>query len=850
MTKLAFRGLAARKLRSALTAFAIVLGVGLMAGTYVLTDTIDRSFGDIFRTANEGSDVVVKSRESVDTEQGSLPPMKASVLRKVRRVDGVKSAAGGIFDLVSIFDEKGDRVGSQNAPTFVGSAVPPPFDAFRYTDGRPPQSAGEVAVDANTADRHDFSVGDTITVAGEQGAKKYRVSGVAKFGEVDSFGGAAIVIAALPEAQRLTGKEGELDTVNVAAADGVDAKVLAARIDAVLPDSIAVTTGEEDAANQAQDVEDSLGFLQTALLVFAGIALFVGAFTIFNTFSITVAQRIREFAMLRTLGASRRQVLVAVVGEALAIGLVGSGLGLLAGIGLAPALNAMFTAFGIDLPNTGTVILGRTVTVSLVVGTAVTVVAALVPALRATRVAPVAALREGAVIPPHRRARLVMPFALLLLVAGLVLICVGLFAGIDDDGTALGLLGGGAVAIFLGTALASPKLVGPIAGAVGRPIERLRGVTGRLARENAVRNPGRTAVTAAALMIGLALVTFVTVFASATRHSVDKVIEDQFAGDLVIQNTDGFTLFPDGVTDVARSVEGVALASPVRRAEGRLQGGENFDVTGVDPRTFPELLSLEWDQGSDDTLRRLGRHDAALDRDWAADRGIFVGDRFGVLTPTGKEVAYRAVGTFDNQNLTGQVVLPNRAVGADFDERRDSYVLIKLAPGADGGAVKRRLDGVLDARYPMVESLDQADYKDRIAQQVNQLLGLIYVLLALAIIVSLFGIVNTLALSIHERTREIGMLRAIGMSVRQMRLVVRYEAVITALIGAVLGTVIGVFFGWIVIQPLRGDGFGFTFPAGTIIAMLALAAVAGVLAAIAPARRATRVDVLDALAYE
>jgi putative ABC transport system permease protein len=851
VTKLALRGLFARKLRSLLTAFAVVLGVGLVAGTYVLTDTIDSSFDDIFQTANEGSDVVVKSREAIDTEQGSLPSMDAAVLDEVQRVDGVETAAGGVFDTVSYFDEDGDRIGSGGAPTFIASVAPEPFEVFNYTDGRPPQSREEVAVDALTADRYDFEIGDPLTVAGETGAKDYRVVGVAKFGEVESFGGAATVIATLAEAQRITAKEGRFDTISVAAEDGVTPGALARRVDAALPDSISVLTGTEDAAEQAADIQDDLGFLQTALLVFGGIALFVGAFTIFNTFSITVAQRMREFAMLRTLGASRRQVLATVVGEALLVGLAASVLGLFAGIGIAPALNALFKTFGADLPNTGTVVLTRTVVVSLLVGTVVTVVAALVPALRATRVPPVAALREGAVIPPGRRHRLVLPSAFLLLTTGVALISVGLFAGIDEEGTALSLLGGGAVAIFLGTALASPKLVRPLASAVGRPIERMRGVTGRIARENAVRHPGRTAVTAAALMIGLALVTFVAVFAGATQNSVDEIIDERFAGDIVIQNTDGFTFFTDAVTGTAREVEGVALASAVRTAEGQLQGqSDTITVSGVDGRTFPDLLSLEWAVGSDDTLRQLGPGQAALDKEWAADEGIVPGQRFTIATPTGREVSYTATGTFDNPDLTGQVVISADTLTADFGERRNSYVLIGVAEGADANAVRARLGDVLKDRFPNVEALDRQGYKDRVSESLNQVLGLIYVLLALAIIVSLFGIVNTLALSIHERTREIGMLRAIGMSVRQMRRIVRYEAVITALIGAVLGTVIGVFFGWIVIQPLKDDGFSFTFPAGTILAMLLLAAVAGVLAAIAPARRATKVDVLDALAYE
>ena len=851
MTKLALRGLAARKLRAGLTAVAVVLGIGLVAGTYVVTDTINASFDDIFRAANEGSDVVVKTEEAVESETDVVPPMPASVLDQVAAVDGVATAAGGIFDGVSIFTEDGKRIGTRGAPSFVASAQPEPFASFDYPEGSAPASDDQVAVLEATAERDGFEVGDTIQVAGRKDTRRYEVSGIARFGDVSSFGGAALVVATLPEAQRLVDKEGELDAVSAAAEDGVTPAELAQRIDAVLPPGIAVRTGEEESAQQSADIEEDLGFLQTALLVFAGIALFVGAFTIFNTFSITVAQRMREFAMLRTLGASRRQLLLAVVVEALLIGVAASGVGLLAGIGLAPALNALLSAFGLDLPSTETVIKTRTVVVSLIVGTVITLLAAVVPALRATRVSPMAALREGSAPPAHHRRRSVTALAAVLLATGVALICIGLFGG-GEDATVLSLLGSGAALVFLGTALASPRLVRPIASAVGRPIERFRGLTGRIARENSVRNPGRTAVTAAALMIGLALVTFVTVFAAGARNSVDEVIEKQFAGDLVIQNTDGFSPIPGPVADAAREVQGVAVASPTRVTEGRLVGGANETIrpTGVDPGSFSQLFDLDWVDGSDAVLLGLGPRDAILDADWADKEDIERGDRFTVLTPRGTEESYTATGTFDNPDLTGEFVIRNETLGRDYGEDRAAIILVGIQPGADRDTVQDRLNNTLEARFPVAEALDQQGVKDRISENVNQVLGLIYVLLALAIVVSLFGIVNTLALSIHERTREIGMLRAIGMSVQQMRRVVRYEAVITALIGAVLGTVIGLFFGWIVMQPLTDDGFSFTVPVGTILIMLTISTIAGVIAAIGPARRATRVDVLEALAYE
>jgi putative ABC transport system permease protein len=853
MGKLALRGLAARKLRAALTAVAVILGVALVSGTYVLTDTMNASFAEIFRTANAGTDVIVSREEAVESETNAPPPMPASVLDEVRRVDGVASAAGSIFELADVFDEDGERIGSQGAPSFVASVQPEPFETLTYPEGRAPRRDDEVAVLEVTAERDGFGIGDVIQVSARRAAKRYRIVGIARFGDVSSLGGASIVVTTLREAQRIAALEGRFNQVSVEAAEGVRPEELAERIAAALPDGFHVRTGEQDAAEQSADIEEDLGFFQTALLVFAGIALFVGAFTIFNTFSITVAQRTREFAMLRTLGASRRQVLRAVVAEALVIGIVASGLGLLAGIGLAPLLNGLMKAFGIDVPSTGLVVESRTVIVSLVVGTLVTLAAALVPAVRATRVPPMAALREDALPAPERRRRRVSALATLLLVAGVVLLCVGLFGGSDEDATVLSLLGGGAALVFLGMALASPRLVRPIAAAVGRPIERARGLTGRIARENTVRNPGRTAVTAAALMVGLALVVFVTVFAEGARRSVEDVIDRQFAGDLLIQNTDGFSPIPGPVADAARDVEGVRLVSPTRTSEARLVGGSDDTIrpTGVDPESFAELFDLEWEEGDDDeALTGLGPREAVLDIAWADREGIDVGDRFTVVTPRGTERTYTAVATFDNPDLTGEFVIRNDTLARDYGEERIAIILVSVEPGADVKAVQDRLNERLKAEFPVAEALDQQGVKDRIAESLNQLLGLIYVLLALAIVVSLFGIVNTLALSIHERTREIGMLRAIGMSVRQMRQVVRYEAVITALIGAVLGTLLGLFFGWLVMQPLRDDGFSFAVPVPTLIVLLVVSALAGVLAAIGPARRATRVRILEALAYE
>jgi putative ABC transport system permease protein len=851
MVSVALKGLAARKLRAVSTILAVLLGVALVAGTYILTDTINRSFDDIFTTALEGTDVVVTPKEIVAQDASEPPPFSAGLLNRVERVPGVAKAEGGIFALVRITDAKGKPFGQGFAPQFAFSEASEPFDTLTYVQGHPPRTGREAAIDESNAERENIQLGDTIGVVGEQPLKRFRVVGINKLGDT-STGGSSSVTLTLPEAQRLTDRVGKFDQISIAADPGVSPEQLKQRVARVMPPSVQVETGAENAQRETDEIGSDLGFLKVALLVFAGISLVVGGFQIFNTFSITVAQRIREFGLLRTLGGSRGQILAAVLVEAFVVGLAGAVLGLFAGLGFAAGINALFESAGIDLPNTGLVFATRTVVISLVLGVGVTMIAALTPALRATRVSPMAALLEAALPERRRRGRVLPIVAGLLGVGGLAMLLIGLFGDTDSAGQAAGLMGAGSAAILFSASLYSPRLVKPLASLAGWPLERLRGLTGRLARENAMRKPGRTAVTSAALMIGLALVVFVTVFAAGLNRSIASAIDTNFQGDITVQSTDGFSPIPNSIARDVKRVEGVGDVGSLRYSYAKVADEKGQQrLSGVDPTTIADVFNFDVTEGPSSAIADLTSRQAIVDEAYAKSNDLELGDTLRVLTPTGKRTAFEIVAAVkDRTDFLGSFVIDQTAMARYFGETRDTYVLVGIAPGADAAAVEQRVKRLVSTRYPSAEALNQEELKDSQEQQVNGLLNLIYALLALAVIVSIFGIVNTLALSIHERTRELGMLRAVGMTRRQVKRMIRYEAVITAMIGALLGTALGVLFAALISRPLADEGFELAYPVVQLIVILVLAALAGVVAAIGPARRAAKLDVLEALAYE
>jgi putative ABC transport system permease protein len=841
MRKVALKGLAGRKLRTALTAFAIVLGVAMVSGTFVLTDTIDRAFHTIFTASYSHTDAVVSGRKLVDYSFSGNATVPASLVDQVRGLPDVQEAAGTILDFsgnsdqAKLIDRDGKVISQSGNPTF-GFGLDRDadrFNPFRLTEGRWAQGQDEVVIDKETSSKHHFAPGDSIRVAADGPVQTFKVVGVAKFGDVNTLGGATFAVFTVKAAQELLHKHG-YDAIAVAAKPGVSSAKLVSELKEIAPTNTVVKTGAEQAKADQKDINGFLKIIRIFLLSFGGIALFVGAFVIFNTLSITVAQRAREFATLRTLGASRRQVLRSVITESFAIGLTAAIVGLGLGVGLAKGISSLLSATGLSLPQTSLVFALRTVVVSLLVGVVVTLLAGLLPAFKATRVPPIAAVREGAVLSTRsRRSQLV---GLGLSVAGALLLVYAAVGG----GKVLATVGG-ALLLFLGTSAVAAWLVPALVALVGRPATRFGGVAGKLAKQNATRNPARTASTAAALMIGLALVTFVSVLAVGLRNSDRNAIEKQVSADYVVQSTNGWQTFPKAAGESLTKTG--AVVSAVRADRGKI-GKANVSVNGIDANAA-KVLHFDWKQGSDATIAGLASGGAILKKSFADKHDLAVGEHFTIRTASGDPVDLVVDGIYDAPKLDqilGGVTISKAAFDRTFPRPADQYVFVN-------GSSKPALEAALTA-YPDAKVYTRDGFVKERSRFIGQLLNMVYVLLALSVIVSLFGMVNTLVLSVFERTRELGMLRAVGMTRRQVRRMVRHESVITALIGASIGLPLGLGLGWVVSHRLSRYGVAYEVPWRALFYFVWVAVVAGLWAALLPARRASKLNVLNALQYE
>ncbi|MEX0659719.1 MAG: FtsX-like permease family protein [Egibacteraceae bacterium] len=842
MWRVTWKGLLAHKLRLALTALAVVLGVAFVAGSFILTDTIERSFADVITQTAGGVDANVRPAGAdpafgagFTQERASVP---AALLEAVRVVEGVTAADPVVGGIAQIVRPDGEPVGGTGAPT-LGFNAPshPGFGGIEVREGRLPEREGEVAVDAFTARTQGFEVGEEIGVAAGAAAETVTLVGVVGFGEADNLAGATVALFDLETAVARYSPDGDFDSIDVLAAEGVSGDVLAERISAAISDDFEVATAQQLIDENTESIGQVLGIFSTALLVFAGVALFVGVFIIVNTFSIIVAQRVREFALLRAVGASRRQVLVSVLTEAGVIGLLGGTVGLALGALLAIALRAMLAAFGLDLPAEGLVFQVRTVVVAVVVGLVVTVTAAVAPALRATRIAPVQALQAVAAPPTGRQGWIRSAVGSVLLLGGVALLLLGLFGAAD-----LIALGGGAVAVFLGVAFLAPLVARPIVRVLGWPVARWFGVRGELARENAMRNPRRTATTASALMIGVGLVSFVTIFAASMTASITDAVDEVYLLDFDVRSTT-FQPISGDIADELGGLDEVRLAVTQRMGTFTRDGGADRFVIGADADRIDQIYALDMVDGSLDAL---------LDGGVIVSEGqdLAVGDTLTATFPATGEGALEVVGVFDGASVDVDYFVDTATYRERYRGEEVFAVGVRLADSVDLEAGQTAIDEVL-APYPGVQALDRSAVREQLTDQINQLLGLVYGLLALAVVIAFFGIVNTLALSVFERIREIGLLRAVGMTRGQVKAMVRWESMLIAVLGVVLGLVVGAFFGWLLVQALADDfALRFVFPAGQLLVAVVLAALAGVVAGVLPARRASRVDVLAAIAAE
>ena len=851
MMRVALKGMLGRKLRATLTGFAIVLGVAMVSGSFILTDTIDKSLGTIFDESYAASDVVVSSRDALseDAESGSAP-FPDSVLADVAALPEVEAASGSIEDEATLIDAKGEAIG---AGMGLAMSVDPPadeqFNPLRLVEGAWPEGGGEIAVDKATADDQGLAVGDSIGAATDGPVETYSIAGIVRYGSVESLGGATIAAFDLATAQQLFDKQDQLDLVRVAAAEGVNSEQLAAEIRPLLPETAQVRTAEAQADTDSEDTQAGVNVFRYFLLGFGGIALFVGSFVIANTLSITVAQRVRELATLRTLGASRRQVLWSVVLEAFVVGAIASVVGLFVGLGIAVALNALLEATGIDLPQTGIVFSTRTIVVSLLVGTLIALLASLRPALRATRVPPIAAVREGAVLPPSRLARYGLVTSLALVAVSVALLAYGVLADGVGTRTRLLAIGVGVLLLFIGVTLVAPRLVRPLAAGLGAPAARFGGSAGRLARDNSTRNPARTASTAAALMIGIALVTFVSLLAQGLKSSFSDAVDELFVADYSLTAEGDFGSVSDATVAAARETPGVTAVSAIRTGEGRAFGS-TVGVNGVD-ENLSAIIDMSWAEGSADVPAQLGREGAFVKDDYADEHGLRVGSPIELKTPTGDVLDLTVHGIFAEPkggSPFGEVAISTATFDGAYAEKENEWAFLNMEGGVTDENTATLSEAV--APFPDARVETREEFKSSRIGELSTFVNLLYALLGLSVLVSLFGIVNTLVLSVFERTRELGMLRAIGMTRRQVRRMIRQESVITALIGATLGIVIGVFLAFLVTQALSDEGIVFAIPVGSLVVFVLVAIAAGMLAAIFPARRASKLNVLEALQYE
>ncbi|MFN8035793.1 MAG: FtsX-like permease family protein [Acidimicrobiia bacterium] len=847
MFSLTIKSIRARKMRFALTGVAVMLGVAFMTGTLVLTDTIERSYDDVAGNVYKATDAVVRSSRHVRGGGGPNGHAREvwgtvddATLAAVRSARGVRAAEPRQADVAVVVGRDGrllDSNPNQAAPIAMGWQQSSALNPMRVVAGHAPRAADEVVVDARSARTGRFAVGDPVRVLGATGVHELRLAGIVTYGDSDSAAGAQVVAFTPATAASVFGTPGRYQAIQVVASRGVSQTQLVENLKEVLRDrTTEVITGAAAVEENRKDAGASFAFVNTFLMVFAIVALVVGSFVIYNTFSITVVQRTRETALLRAIGARRKQVTRSVLFEAALTGVLASVAGVLLGTGTAHGLRRVLEGFGVELPPGGIVVQPSALTTAMLVGVVVTLVAAYLPARKAAKTAPIDALRDVAV---ERRGASWARAA-----AGLVTTGVG--AASIAAGLAGGNVGGvglGALAVFVGVAMLGPVIASRFARVLGWPLPRLRGVAGALARENAARNPKRTSATASALMIGVGLVALITVFAASARSSISAAIDTAMRSEFIVNTR----IRAGGLSpEVARRIDALPETGPVTalRFTTATIDGEAVDLAAFDTATMARNGEMKVRSGD---VSSMGTHDVALEDKEAKRRHLRIGDPITVsFAETGPQPMRVAVLYGIDQPL-GKFAISMAAYDANFTTRVDSSVMVPVAPGVSTGEARHAIEKVL-SDYPTAKLLTRDGFKGSVAAQIDNALNLVYVLLAMALIIAFFGIANALTLSVHERTRELGVLRALGMARGQVRSSVRWESVLVALLGTTLGIVIGLGFSWALVTSMRGEGFTeLAIPGAQLAGIAVVAAGAAVVAAALPARRAARLDVLRAI---
>jgi putative ABC transport system permease protein len=840
--------LRANKRRFISTFLAVMLGVAFLSGTLVLSASIQKTFDDLFANVNAGTDAYVRSATDITAGfQESRGRIDASLLDTIEGVDGVKTAEPNIQGFGQIIGADGKAIGNpdRGAPTFAGNwNEVPELNPFHLVDGKPPAAAREVVIDKASADDGDLKVGSPAKVLLQSGPTDVTVVGIAKFGSTDSPGGASFALFTLADAESLIASPGKVDSISVVAESGVSEETLRTRIAAEMPDGVEVLTGAEITAENQDDIHQALSIFTALFSGFSYVALIVAAFTIYNTFSILVAQRTKEMALLRAVGARRSQVLRSVFLEALAIGVTAALLGAVLGIVMSQLLKVVLSAFGFGLPSGSLSIPPSALITAVFVGVLVTVLAALIPARKASKVPPVAAMRDVQL--ERTRASVVR------IVLGAIVLALGVQGILSvafGHGANAGLrLLSAALLTTIGTIVLGPLVARPVALALGLPIRRLRGVTGALARQNASRNPRRTSGTASALLIGVALVSGVTLLAASGKASINHQVDRSFGGDLTVNsNSFGFGGLSPQLAQDLNSLPEVKAATGIRYGIAEIEGnGHTLFV--IDRKTLPQVLDLGVKEGS---IEDLGPQDLAVTQQVAKERGWEVGTKLPVLFADGSKSEFTVTTIFTNKDVANtDYAISTDAWNPHAEENYDSLVIVKLAEGVSLEQGRAAV-APLAAQYPNAKLQDREQFKAAQAKSINQFLAFVYAMLLLAIVISLMGIANTLALSIRERTRELGLLRAVGMDRAQVRSLVRWESVIIAVFGTVGGLGLGIVFSWAGVQALKDQGFtNYSVAPLSLLILLIAGAAAGVLAGILPARRAAKLDVLQAIASE